>query len=391
MNLDRMIKLDERRLPRQARRCRPSSRPASRTAWSPSSIAGEEAPDYGTPVFRHGRGVGKLTSPSAGRSPTVDKRDRDGLHRGRADRARHAASRWRCPTAGGARGRRQLPDLRPGEDAPAVVSATRRTARSAILATGAGRPRRVARRACARCCRTRTSCSLSDHAYAPYARRAGAGGRRPGVALAAELAGGRHQAAGRGVAAGHGGRARGRSRRRPACPRWRSTRRWCTPRPGGRQRTDRGDLGRRHTAGAAVDEGARVPARRGEVVPLPWPGWRRRSRPGATPDPATRARGAGRLHRRAHLTLRVDEAAAQFDEPVDCAALTADRVHRQLMRMGALARRRRPGRLMLRSSHPVRAQASLPGAGAALELVDRAADRRHRAVDSRPPRSPAAA
>ena len=53
-------------------------------------------------------------------------------------------------------------------------------------------------------------------------------------------------------------------------------------------------------------------------------------------------------------------AAAQFDEPVDCAALTADRVHRQLMRMGALARRRRPGRLMLRSSHPVRAQASLP-------------------------------
>ena len=36
-------------------------------------IAGEEAPDYGAEVFRHGRMVGKLTSPSAGRSPTVDR------------------------------------------------------------------------------------------------------------------------------------------------------------------------------------------------------------------------------------------------------------------------------------------------------------------------------
>ncbi len=36
-------------------------------------IAGDEAPDYNTPVFQNGRGVGKLTSPSAGRSPTVDK------------------------------------------------------------------------------------------------------------------------------------------------------------------------------------------------------------------------------------------------------------------------------------------------------------------------------
>jgi aminomethyltransferase len=36
-------------------------------------IAGEEAPDYGADVFRHGRQVGKLLSPSAGRSPTVDK------------------------------------------------------------------------------------------------------------------------------------------------------------------------------------------------------------------------------------------------------------------------------------------------------------------------------
>jgi glycine cleavage system aminomethyltransferase T len=36
-------------------------------------IAGEDAPDYNTPVYSNGRGVGKLTSPSAGRSPTVDK------------------------------------------------------------------------------------------------------------------------------------------------------------------------------------------------------------------------------------------------------------------------------------------------------------------------------
>ena len=36
-------------------------------------IAGNEAPDYGADVFVNGRGVGKLTSPSAGRSPSVDR------------------------------------------------------------------------------------------------------------------------------------------------------------------------------------------------------------------------------------------------------------------------------------------------------------------------------
>jgi glycine cleavage system aminomethyltransferase T len=36
-------------------------------------IAGEEAPDYSSPVTRLGREVGKLLSPSAGRSPTVER------------------------------------------------------------------------------------------------------------------------------------------------------------------------------------------------------------------------------------------------------------------------------------------------------------------------------
>ena len=36
-------------------------------------IAGEEAPDYGADVYQNGRGVGKLLSPSAGRSPSVDR------------------------------------------------------------------------------------------------------------------------------------------------------------------------------------------------------------------------------------------------------------------------------------------------------------------------------
>jgi aminomethyltransferase len=36
-------------------------------------IAGEDSPDYNTPVLANGRQVGKLTSPSAGRPPTVDR------------------------------------------------------------------------------------------------------------------------------------------------------------------------------------------------------------------------------------------------------------------------------------------------------------------------------
>ena len=36
-------------------------------------VAGNEAPDYGADVFVNGRGVGKLLSPSAGRSPSIDR------------------------------------------------------------------------------------------------------------------------------------------------------------------------------------------------------------------------------------------------------------------------------------------------------------------------------
>ena len=43
-----------------------------------------------------------------------------------------------------------------------------------------------------------------------------------------------------------------------------------------------------------------------EVVPLPWAGLAAAVEAGRAPDPATRARGAGRLHRRAHLPLRGD-------------------------------------------------------------------------------------
>ncbi len=36
-------------------------------------VGGEESPDYGSPLLHHGRRVGTLLSPSAGRSPTVDR------------------------------------------------------------------------------------------------------------------------------------------------------------------------------------------------------------------------------------------------------------------------------------------------------------------------------
>jgi aminomethyltransferase len=72
MNLDRMIKLDGGEFHGKA--ALQAELDAGITHRMVSLvIAGEDAPDYNTPVLQNGRGVGKLTSPSAGRSPTVDK------------------------------------------------------------------------------------------------------------------------------------------------------------------------------------------------------------------------------------------------------------------------------------------------------------------------------
>ena len=72
MNLDRMIKLDkEKFVGRKALRAEAEAGITHRMVTL--VIGGEEAPDYNSPVVRGGRHVGKLTSPSAGRSPTVDR------------------------------------------------------------------------------------------------------------------------------------------------------------------------------------------------------------------------------------------------------------------------------------------------------------------------------
>jgi len=72
MNLDRMIKLEKPGFCGQdALRAEAEAGITHRMVTL--VIAGEEPPDYGTPVLQRGRSVGKLTSPSAGRSPTVDK------------------------------------------------------------------------------------------------------------------------------------------------------------------------------------------------------------------------------------------------------------------------------------------------------------------------------
>ena len=72
MNLDRMIKLDKKEfVGRDALRAEHDAGITHRMVTL--VIGGEEAPDYNSPVVRNGRHVGKLTSPSAGRSPTVDR------------------------------------------------------------------------------------------------------------------------------------------------------------------------------------------------------------------------------------------------------------------------------------------------------------------------------
>ena len=72
MNLDRTIKLDAGDfVGRDALRAELAAGITHRMVSL--VIAGEEAPDYNSPVTRLGREVGRLLSPSAGRSPTVER------------------------------------------------------------------------------------------------------------------------------------------------------------------------------------------------------------------------------------------------------------------------------------------------------------------------------
>ena len=72
VNLDRMVKLDKADFHGKAALAAELEAGITHRMVT-LVIAGEDAPDYNTPVYSNGRGVGKLTSPSAGRSPTVDK------------------------------------------------------------------------------------------------------------------------------------------------------------------------------------------------------------------------------------------------------------------------------------------------------------------------------
>ena len=85
-------------------------------------IGGEEAPDYNSPVVRGGRHVGKLTSPSAGRSPTVDRLIGMACIEEGTRTARHSGRRHDGGRTAGAGDRRPLPHLRPRQDATAGIS-----------------------------------------------------------------------------------------------------------------------------------------------------------------------------------------------------------------------------------------------------------------------------
>ena len=96
-----------------------------------------------------------------------------------------------------------------------------------------------------------------------------------------------------------------------------------------------------------------------EVVPLPWPGLAQAIEAGRAPDPGDAARRAAGLHRRAPLPLRRDDRRA-VRRP---GQLRDDHRRARPPPADADGRARPPPpgrRLMLRSSHPVRAQASLP-------------------------------
>ena len=72
MNLERMIKLDKPEFVGRDALVREHEAGITHR-MATLVIAGDEAPEYNTPVVRNGRHVGKLTSPSAGRSPTVER------------------------------------------------------------------------------------------------------------------------------------------------------------------------------------------------------------------------------------------------------------------------------------------------------------------------------
>ena len=130
-------------------------------------LAGEVAPDYNSPVYRHGREVGRLLSPSAGHSPTIDRLIGMACIETRADRDRHAGRgrARRRPHRAGAR--RAVPDLRPGEEAATGLDAP--TAPIGILAEDAGGV--SVARALQRLLPREDLLLLCDDAYAPYARR----------------------------------------------------------------------------------------------------------------------------------------------------------------------------------------------------------------------------
>ena len=264
-------------------------------------IAGEEAPDYGAEVFRHGRMVGRVTSPSAGRSPTVDRLiamaciEADLVEIG--TRVDVVAAR----RADGRRGRRQLPDLRPGEEAAAVVSERP----IGVLAEGAGGL------AVARVIMRRLPAEDVVGAVRQRVRAVRAARRRGVVAdraprMAAELAGdGIKLLVVASLQAG-GGRARADRRRRPACRRSRSTRRWCRPRPArasGRIAAIWADGTLRAQPWLKAHRFQRGGV---EVVPLPWAGLAQAIEAGRAPDPATLPDVPAGLHRRAPLPLRGD-------------------------------------------------------------------------------------
>jgi aminomethyltransferase len=72
MNLDRMIKLDKPDFHGKDALVAEHGEGITHGMVT-LVIAGEEAPEYNSPVYRHGREVGRLLSPSAGRSPSVDR------------------------------------------------------------------------------------------------------------------------------------------------------------------------------------------------------------------------------------------------------------------------------------------------------------------------------